>query len=281
MEHIAVIITAFNRKEKTLACLQRLFGQDHRGTSITVFLTDDGSTDGTTEAVSEQFPQVVLSHGDGTLFWGGGMNLSWKRAVAQGGFDGYLWLNDDTLLLDNVWDELQAADAYSREKYGKGGIYIGSTTDLKGMRHTYGGSVVTSKWRSRYRPLMPDGSFQEADIANGNVTYVSADVVGKIGCFYPGYIHGADYDYTFWARKEGFPLLVLPHYCGRCDYDHKSLKQSLEGKSLAERINYLYAPNGMQLPTALLFQKRFYPWYVPVCFVSYWLKALFPWLMKE
>lgn len=278
--NVAVIITAFNRKQKTIDCLERLFRIPANGVDITVYLTDDGSSDGTSDEVKKLFPQVLISTGDGSLFWGGGMNLSWKRAVADGGFDGYLWLNDDTVLEDNVWSEITEADKFCRDKYGKGGIYIGPTLSMDRKSMTYGGSVTTSRWRSRYRMLEPDGTFRNCEIANGNVTFISDDVVRKIGCFYPGYIHGADYDYTYWAFREGFPLLLLRDYTGLCDNDHKSHRENLLKRSLRERIRYLYAPNGMQLSTALLFQKRFYPWHVPLTFISYWTKALCPWLIK-
>lgn len=281
MKKIAIILTSFNRKDKTIACLSRLYKQDKNGISFDVYLTDDGSSDGTSDEVKEKFPNVIISEGNGLLFWAGGMNLSWNRAIEHGGYDGYLWLNDDTILENNVWKELIEADEYCKKRHGCGGIYIGSTTDLAGQELTYGGSVTTKKWRSVYRRLEPNGKFQECQIGNGNITYVSANVVDKLGAFYPGYIHGADYDYTYWAYKEGFHLLLLKDYVGKCDNDHPSLRSQLTKRNLKERIKFLYSPTGMQLPTALLFQKRFYPHYVPLLLISYWTKAIFPWILKK
>ena len=44
---IAVILTCFNRKQKTLACLEALFNQTlPADTSLTTYLVDDASTDG-------------------------------------------------------------------------------------------------------------------------------------------------------------------------------------------------------------------------------------------
>lgn len=55
--HIAVIITCHNRKEKTLHCLTNLFeakkAYGHNEVRLAVFLTDDGCTDGTAEAVDQ------------------------------------------------------------------------------------------------------------------------------------------------------------------------------------------------------------------------------------
>lgn len=92
---IAVLLTCFNRKEKTVACLRSLYEtyQDSQSSvDVEVFLTDDGSSDGTSEAVSSLTPffPLTLLKGDGSLFWRGGMNNSWRTAIKKGGFDGYL-----------------------------------------------------------------------------------------------------------------------------------------------------------------------------------------------
>ena len=51
MKYCAVLLTVFNRKDKTLQCLSRLFDQlPVEDLQIDVFQTDDGCTDGTAEA---------------------------------------------------------------------------------------------------------------------------------------------------------------------------------------------------------------------------------------
>lgn len=281
MRNIAIIITAFNRKEKTLICLERLRSLKNQTVKFDTYLTDDGSSDGTYEEVSLQYPDVIISRGNGKLYWCGGMNLSWEKAIYTNKYDGYLWLNDDTYLQDNLFEELKEADEYCIQKYGKRGIYVGSTTDKTKSFITYGGSVFHSKIRNTLRKVIPNGTFQLCHIANGNILFVADEVVKAIGCLYREYVHGADYDYTYWAYTKGFPLLVLKNYVGICDNDHKSLKDCLLIRSLPERIKFLYSPTGMQLKTALLFQKRFFPYRIPYVFLTYWLKAIFPKIMKS
>lgn len=278
---IAVIITAYNRKEKTLKSIEKLYQITHHEIEITIYLTDDGSTDGTSDAIKDRFPDVIISHGNGDLYWAGGMNLSWKKAIEDEDYDGYLWLNDDTEILSNLWLELLEADAFSKKEFRCGGIYLGPTKDKLTNRLTYGGSIQISKWRSKFKMLTPNGKFQLCDVGNGNITYISKNVVQKIGCLYPGYTHGADYDYTYWAHKEGFPLILLKQYVGYCQNDHKTHRSNLLKRNVIQRIKYLFAPTGMQLSTAALFQKRFFPHYVPLLYISYWFKALFPWIIKD
>ena len=69
MKYIAVLLTVFNRKDKTLCCLERLFAQlPIDGWRVDVFLTDDGCTDGTPEAVAARFPDVSIVRGTGLYF---------------------------------------------------------------------------------------------------------------------------------------------------------------------------------------------------------------------
>ena len=112
MKRIAILLTVHDRCAKTLACLDSVasaFQQEERPADIEVFLTDDGSSDGTTDAIqtrSYPFPIHILQ-ADGSLFWNGGMINSWRAALeSRQEYDGYLWLNNDTIVLPHYWNEL-------------------------------------------------------------------------------------------------------------------------------------------------------------------------------
>ena len=109
---IAVLMTCHNRRELTLRCLARLPGQTHFRPE-NLFLVDDGSSDGTGDAVLAAMPQANVICGDGSLFWNGGMRRAWEGAIASGRkFDFVLWLNDDVELADDAFAMLVAdADA--------------------------------------------------------------------------------------------------------------------------------------------------------------------------
>ena len=59
MNSTAVIIPVHNRRETTLACLRRLTADGVPAWSRIV-VVDDGSTDGTGEAVRVEFPDVEI-----------------------------------------------------------------------------------------------------------------------------------------------------------------------------------------------------------------------------
>lgn len=265
-------MTCHNRRDKTLQCLTSLqegWEKAASGLFVSIFLTDDGCTDGTADAIREHgfhFPVHILQ-GSGDLFWNGGMINSWKAALAEGGYDGYLWLNDDTYALPEFWDDLVKADAFSLETYGKRGIYVGSTKDAETGAFTYGGFNYVSKLTLLDQFVIPDGvSFQPCQAAHGNITYVSQEVVDRMGIFCEKYWHGGtDHDYTYLAYKAGFPLLVLPHYSAVCQNDHLGKNGKKSPYNRKKRFHNI-----------LLFNRRCFPWRVPFVLLSETLKILFP-----
>src|SRR5260370_19050493 len=95
---------------------------------MTVFMVDDGSTDGTTEAVSRQFPRVRVLRGDGSLYWVGGMRKAMAVAMAEQ-FDLYLWLNDDTRLFRECIAQLVGTMSHVQRADDRPCIIVGSTRD--------------------------------------------------------------------------------------------------------------------------------------------------------
>jgi len=68
-EALWAVIPVFNRKAETLACLERLVQLKGEAPGLRVVIADDGSTDGTAEAVRAAYPDTVLVTAAGT---GGG-----------------------------------------------------------------------------------------------------------------------------------------------------------------------------------------------------------------
>jgi len=283
MKDVAILITVFNRREHTLACLDAVattLDSDGVDIQVTVFLTDDGCTDGTAEAIEERgYPMsVIIERASGELYWNGGMIHSWQAALRSGKtYDGYLWLNNDTTILAGFWDELFLADSYCRQRHGKGGIYVGSTQGSDGA-FSYGGFNFVNKLTLKDQFVKPNGCIQTCQCAHGNLTCVSQDVVDDLGIFTDEYIHsGGDHDYTYRAYKKGWPLLVLPSYCGICNNDHaEDGYADFLQMPLRERLHYLKSPLGFNLHNTLVFQRRCFPYRYPFVWVMGYAKAFFP-----
>ena len=80
---IAVILTCFNRKEKTSRCISSL-RDGNLEYDLDFIVVDDNSTDGTREALLQLGLNIKVIEGSGNLFWAGGMRI---------GID-YFFLND-------------------------------------------------------------------------------------------------------------------------------------------------------------------------------------------
>lgn len=230
---IAVLYTCFNRKEKTISSLKglyesvRIYNQQAKGEHIlpVVYLTDDGCTDGTADAIRESFPdsEIHILQGTGNMFWAGGMRYAWKEALKRHEeWDYYLLLNDDTDLFTTCFIELERALRYSKEHYKSEGVISGITCAQDDpSKITYGGDVIPNKLNGRQVRLGRSSNPQMVDLTNANILLVPKFVVDKIGIFHEGYKHGrADNDYSMTARKAGIPVLITAGACGACDNDH-------------------------------------------------------------
>lgn len=208
MKKIAVLLTVHNRKTKTLASLSALYNQSlPENCNIEVFLTDDGCTDGTPEAIRSEFPQVNIVTGDGNLFWNRGMYKAWEAASNSYDYDYYLWLNDDTILRDNAI-KILIEDAYIKPN----AVIVGTTCAVgNDKKITYGGKQLGGL-------ITPNGSLQKCDTFNGNIVLVPRSIFKRIGNLDWTYQHAiGDLDYGWMVTHAGLDNFVSREIIGECD----------------------------------------------------------------
>jgi len=278
MKNIAVLITSYNRKKKTIACLNSLFTTNiDKKYTIAVYLVDDGSTDGTSIEVHNSYPKVNIIKSKGNLFWAGGMRLAWKTAIKSNHYDAFLLLNDDVRLMPDFFENIINTHEYSLKKYGSGGIYVCSTINKNTGKVSYGGMKVKNKFfKVNYSKVIPSDKPINCHMTNANILFVTKKVVDKIGILDPKFVHGeADYDYSLLANENKIPVLVCPNIGGFCENDHGN-NWAAKGSTFNERLDYLYSPKGLAYKEHLYFIKRHYPLSLPYAFVMLWLKTIFP-----
>ena len=266
---IAVLITCHNRKEKTLSCLQVLFNQYGLGEEFTieVFLVDDASTDGTSEAIKSQFPKVNIIKGNGNLYWNRGMHLAWETAVSTRDFDFYLWLNDDTFLFENAIQTLL-------EIIYPFCIITGTTQSQINHKPTYGGYITILK-----NLISPNGSYQQCDYSNGNCVLVSKYVYEKFGNLDPIFHHAlGDFDYILRARKMGIEIYVAPHFIGFCENHENIPKWRSNSLNVINRLKNLYTPLSGCCPTEYFVFDNRHNGLLKACihFISIHVRCIFP-----
>ena len=219
MRKLVVLMTCHNRKEKTLACLRALFAAEMpEGIGLEVVLVDDASTDGTGSAAAALDPRVCVHYGDGSLFWNGGMRLAFAESMKRQ-FDFYLWLNDDTTLVESGVRHLIGTYDSLREVHGDQLMIVGATRDSESNQLTYGGFLRSG---GLFRPLAlelvrPSEAPVPCDTMNGNCVLIPAVIPALIGNLDPEFNHGlGDIDYGLRANKAGCAIWVAAGFIGTC-----------------------------------------------------------------
>lgn len=270
---IAILLTCHNRREKTIKCLYALYNAYWAQNLIfEVFLVDDASSDGTADAIAEKYPEVNVIAGNGNLFWNRGMHLAWETAAQKGDFDYYLWLNDDTIILENAIQELMEC-AVERP----GALICGAIRSEESESFTYGGRDMTNN------EVIPNGRIQNSYTINGNCVLVSKEIHDKVGKLDPIFPHAiGDYEYGLRVLKAGFGVISTRYYIGYCERNAALPKWCYAKYSLKERVKALYSPLGNSHPYYFfIFESRHIGIVTAIKhFLSIHLRVLIPQLWK-
>lgn len=256
---IAVVMACYNRRETTLRCLRSLASQDMLNVDVAVYLLDDASPDGTGNAVSSEFPQVVVIQGTGDLFWGGGMRAAMLEA-SKSQFDFMLWLNDDVELDRGALRiVLEAYSQLPQECDPAKQILVGATRDPQNGSISYSGFRRVSRWHpTRIERVAPqDRSLTPCDTMNGNFVLVPSQLFERLGPIDEAYVHQlGDIDYGYRALKHGGGVWIAPSTIGTCSPNVGLKAYRDPSKSISERLRALRGPHGLPLKSWMTFLQR-------------------------
>lgn len=216
---VAVLIPVFNGLDYTKKALKEIFDQlNGLGEVSKVFgvvIIDDGSTDGSSEWIMANFPEVSIAKGDGNLWWSGSINKGAKLAFSDPDVTHVLWWNNDILpakdyfknllkiLKDIDENTIAGSKIYVAEKpdeiWAMGGLF----DPVKGTKEMEAFHVKDSE---EYQ------SVKDVQWLPGMGTLVPKTAFDKIGFLddvnFPQY-HG-DSDFTYRAYSRGFKIKVFP-----------------------------------------------------------------------
>lgn len=214
---IEAVTPVHNRKELTLGCLRSLTSADLTGIDLHTIIVDDGSTDGTADAIRSEFPDVEIIPGNGNLWYTAGMNAGIAAALKHDP-DYILAINNDCefdpkflrRLLDTAqsntravvgavlvnWDDRESVFQVAP----KWNVWWG------GMRH----------WVKQTLRTLPERAW-EVELIVGNCVLFPSAAIREVGLMdaerLPQY---GDAEYTPRMRKAGWRLLIEPQahvYC--------------------------------------------------------------------
>jgi GT2 family glycosyltransferase len=272
---VAVLMTSFNRRQQTLRCLELLFTQAALPqVALRVILVDDGSSDGTPEAVAECFPAVTVLAGSGNLFWNQGMRMAFAYALHQG-FDFYLWLNDDTQLFPGALETMLEAERALRGR-GTPAIITGSTCDALTGRRSYGGCRWKAGWRRELEGVEPHSTEAlPCDTMNGNCTLIPHEIAKAVGNLEPRFTHSfGDFDYGFRAVRAGFQIFTAPGFVGSCSDNSRRNTWRDRSASLRKRWQHLNSVKGSPFREWIVYCRRHLGLLWPLYAVSPYLKTV-------
>jgi GT2 family glycosyltransferase len=240
---ITALLAAHNRREKTLVALASYFAQETPDdASLSAVLVDDGSTDGTADAVRERFPEVRVIAGSGQLFWAAAMAIAEEEARRDEP-DFLLWLNDDAALEPGALRTL-IETAETRSEHGC--IAVGALRDPRSGELTYSGVRRTGAHPLRFALVPPGDRPVEVDTFNGNVVLVSRAAFERVGSIDGEFAHAtADYDYGLRAAEAGVSVLLAPDTIGTCPHNPSTEPWGDPTLTLRGRIRVLTGRKGI------------------------------------
>jgi Glycosyl transferase family 2 len=195
-----IVIPIFNRRDTSLRCLQNL---DNLGvlSIANVVVCDGGSTDGSSQAIALDFPQVTVLSGQWWWMEGVRAGMEYARAFSP---EIYVWLNDDCLPRPGSFEAL--IENSRNTGYLSGGITYTEDLPYAGMLKNYWGLAPTS---------IPSGicvtGIIAADCLQGNFVAIPSSCVETIGLpdatLFP-HLCGDSY-YTLEASLHGFRCEIV------------------------------------------------------------------------
>jgi hypothetical protein len=207
---ICVILLNWNGKTDTIECLNSLRKCSYG--KFTAIVVDNGSTDGSIQAIRAAHPSVPIFETRANLGFAGGNNVGIEWALRKP-FDWILLLNNDTLVEAGFLEAfLEAAKEHSEAKiFGAKILRYGDRNridHLGGMWNSVIGEFESLHMGENDREI--EG--REVDYVCGAALFMHRSVPEAIGLLESKFfLFWEETDYCFRARRKGFHVRTAPH----------------------------------------------------------------------
>jgi len=211
---VHLIVLNWNRRDLTLDCLDSLTALDYPAERLRILVVDNGSTDGTAQAVSERYPTATVLENRKNLGYAGGNNVGIRYALAQGA-DYICILNNDVTVAPDFPTPLLAVlqerpDAgvvtpLVAEMMDPGRVWVlGSAVDRRTgeVKHLHAGEAV-----ARLKTSAPF----EVDVACGAAMLLKREVLERVGLLDEAfYLYFEETDWCLRVWQAGYRILAVP-----------------------------------------------------------------------
>jgi GT2 family glycosyltransferase len=212
MKKVSAIVVNWNGKDVLSECLQSLLKQDYE--NLEIWVSDNGSEDGSQAMMKEQYPSVRLLENNENLGFGSAVN----RALQKADGNYFLFLNNDLELAPNCISQLvdllesdpQIGAAIPKILYHSDEQELSSSNSA--MINSFG---VLINYTGIACPNLVDQEDKEdlpfTETACGGIFMFSREVYDQIGGFDEDlFLYHEDHDLSWRIRLGGWKLMVSP-----------------------------------------------------------------------
>lgn len=256
------MVACFNRIETTRIFLESFYNLNlNSRVELILYLLDDGSTDGTSDMIIKNFPQVKLLRSEGGNYWAGGMRLVYHsiQEVDMLDYTHLFVLNDDIVLERSaVLDTLRVLERsnWNRPEYSYTAVM--SMFDKEVGRVVYGGLINKSRLGGFILDIVePTDEISMAETLNMNAALISRGAIEQIGFLDKRFAHHrADIDFGLRLVRSGGKVLVMPGIHGLCTLNTYRSYNYLMERNLLRRILLLVHPKNEPILERWIFYSR-------------------------
>lgn len=209
---ISVIVLNWNGREDSLECLGSLRKIEYPARNV--IFADNGSEDGSIEAIREAFPEAIIVDNGANLGYAEGNNRAIRFALDQGA-DAILVLNNDTIVDPGLLQAFVEAEAALPDAGMLGAVSFlyNDPERVAAAGGMWDSSSLTARHVGKRGMVdnLPSREPYEVDYVIGCALYASRRVLSKVGLLEPlFFLNGEDVDWCFRAKEAGFRNYTVP-----------------------------------------------------------------------
>jgi len=240
LKRVAIVIPVYNRREITLQGIRSLKRIDTTGLDVRIYIVDDGSTDGTGDAIRSQHPDVHVIDGDGTLHYAAGTNRGIEAALNWEP-DYIATMNDDAVFHDQFLIRLvKTAETTPRSIIGGLLLLWDEPHKVFQVGQVWqtlkGGWIIPEDWTAFSVPQEPF----EVECIVGNCVLIPTEAIKECGLMdEKRFPHGwGDAQWMARFSRAGWKLMIHPRSLIWCEPN--TYPSSLHSMPMNQMIKTLF-----------------------------------------